>query len=504
MPRGERLTEVELVEDDDVDLTPRHVPAPGGPDDADPARAGQRPRRTWREWRRHGRWVVPVAVAAVGLLATQTLLDSRAAAVDARIAALPGAIVNVGAELTALWTPTDDERWYPVAFVGGTGVGPTVLDDGSPAVLARDLSTGQEVWSVAIAPAVPELLRSDTWGVSSCLPPPAELADPGRAPETLVCFTADAFRTAGPAEEQRMPSPAWARLVVVDLHDGTIRSQADVPPAWSAATLGDVTALAWLDDERHVVVAGVDTVTGEERWRYRSPDDEPDDDSAGWLSVSEAGGHAVVFTGAGQTYALSATGERRDDLALDQTWSGMGRLVARTDLGRNRVVRAGLPDLEVLGTLSTRVLDDGGVPGLEVSSAGGTVWGWDGRTGRQLWETELTEVVVPSGTPATVADGRVHLPTSAGTVALDARTGEVVWSYTTPVTTGQIEVMCDGPHIVLVVADPSASGPPSLDVLDRRTGTLVRTVAVPDDLQWLTRLGPRLLGYSEESAVVLG
>src|SRR4051794_13792216 len=82
MPRRDVLAAVELVEDDELDPRQRAPPA--------------RRRRRW--W-----WLVaPVAVLALAF-AGQQVLDARAHADDARIAALPGAVAPVGARLAVRW-----------------------------------------------------------------------------------------------------------------------------------------------------------------------------------------------------------------------------------------------------------------------------------------------------------------------------------------------------------------------------------------------------------------
>ncbi|QHT57627.1 PQQ-binding-like beta-propeller repeat protein [Cellulomonas sp. H30R-01] len=494
MARDGGLRPVEL-EEHDGDPGPPSTP----PHDGDDPPEGRTGRPGTRRGARRSAVLVGAAVVAALLVlgGVQVVLDRRAAAVDARIAALPGASVDVGTALTALWEVPPDVLWYPMLTRGTVAIGPAVLDDGAHGVAARDLRTGRVAWSVPIGPPVET--QVDGWtGSLTCAPPPARLADPNHVPDVLVCHTTD-VRPDAPGTAPGAES--WSRVVAVDLRTHTVRSSVDVARAPAAAVLGDVVALGRLDGGRHVEVVAVDTATGAERWRYRDPQPLPayaDDSSS--VSLGGAGDHVLVFGASGESYALAGDGTRIDGFRADLGWIDAGWLAVPADDGTRRVLRPGEPDLVVQGALARRTLDDGSAPGLEVSTTGSRTWGWDAKTGEQRWESEV-DASSPSEQTVVVAEGRVHTTATSGVRTLDARTGALLWSYDLPAGVVRTGVMCDGPHVSVV---SSTEDELALVVLDRRTGELVRTIPLPGHVEWAYPLGPYVLAASGDRATVLG
>lgn len=478
MARGERLSFVELVEDDDLDVA---APTPATPGTDVP------PRR----WRRPATVVgAAVAVVLAGLVVVQSVADARARGVDARIAALPGALAEVGDTLEPLWTP--DDAWWPTTTSGGAALGMTIAGDGTTALVARDVETGEERWSTTVSPAVAGAQPTD----ARCVPPEGEGVP---EPSTMVCFVTDALDSTGSIDPDAAPRPGtWSRVTVVDLRDGTVIAAHDLDePALHAAVLQDVVALLRVDAEGYVEITALDLVSGEEAWRYRHPTVLPGARDDRWSYVAESAGHVVVQTPL-QVLVLDPTGRLREDLRAAETWTG-SFLQAPRD-GRSLVVRAGQPDLEVLGDLVVRQLDDGSLPGLEVSSSGGHVYGWDADTGEQRWEVALDTGQIWS---ALVLDGRVHVATRTGVAALSGRTGEVLWSSDLAPGSTPSQVLTDGPHVLVEQVDPRGVDASVLVVLDRRTGAHVRDVSMPTGVQGVVPLGHRLLAYASQP-VVLG
>ncbi|WP_273652818.1 PQQ-binding-like beta-propeller repeat protein [Cellulomonas fimi] len=478
MARGERLSFVELVEDDDLDAA---APAPA------PAEATTAARR----WRRPALVAgAGAAVVVVGLAVVQGVADARVRAVDARIAALPGALGEVGDSLEPLWTP--DEAWWPTTTSGGAAIGTALQPDGSTALVALDVDTGEQRWSATVAPAVPGAELSE----ARCVPPEGEGVP---EPATMVCFATDARQSFGSIDPDAAWRPGtWSRLTVVDLRDGTVVAAHDLDePALHAAVLRDVTALLRLDDGGHVVLTAIDPVSGAEAWRYRHPTVLPGARDDRWSWVTEAAGHAVVQTPL-DTLVIDPAGRPRDDVRGIELWAGT--FLQAPHEGRTVVVRAGRPDLEVLGDFAARQLDDGSLPGLEVSSGGGWVYGWDADSGEQRWEVELD---VGQIWAALVLDGSVHVATRTGVAALDGGTGEVLWSYDLAPGTTPSQVLTDGPHVLVEQVDPEGVDPSVLVVLDRRTGVHVRDVSMPTGVQGVIPFGHRLFAFTTEP-VVLG
>ncbi|QHT57626.1 PQQ-binding-like beta-propeller repeat protein [Cellulomonas sp. H30R-01] len=479
MARGERLSFVELVEDDDHDVA---APTPGAPT-AEVVRA--------RRWRRPATVVgAVVAVVVLALVAVQSVVDARARGVDARIAALPGALADVGDTLEPLWSP--DDAWWPTATSGGAAFGMTIARDGTAALVARDVETGEERWSTAVSPEVAGAQPTD----ARCAPPEGEGAP---EPTTMVCFVTDALDSTGSIDPDAAPRPGtWSRVTVVDLRDGTVVAAHDLDePALHAAVLREVVALLRVDAAGHVEVTAVDPVSGDEAWRYRHPTVLPGARDDRWSYVTESAGHVVVQTPL-QVLVLDPTGRLREDLRGAETWAGPFLQAPRD--GRTLVVRAGRPDLEVLGDFAVRQLDDGSLPGLELSSSGGHVYGWDAETGGQRWEVVLDTGPIWS---ALVVDGRVHLATRTGVAALSGRTGEVLWTYELAPGSTPSQVLTDGPHVLVEQVDPRGVDGSVLVVLDRRTGVHVRDLSMPTGVQGVVPFGHRLLAFASEP-VVLG
>lgn len=497
MARDGGLRPVEL-EEHDGDHDQPTTPSPGGDDPHHRGTGG--PRGPHRARRRAVLVGAAVAVVLLALGGAQVVLDRRAAAVDARIGALPGASADVGTALTTLWEVAPDLLWYPLLVEGTVGIGPAARDDGAHAVVARDLRTGRVAWSVPIGP--PGEAPTDGWtGSLTCAPPPAGLADPNHVPDVLVCHTSD---VQGRATGTEPTSGSWSRVVTVDLRTHAVRSSVDAPRTPAAAVLGDVVALGTLDAERHVEIVAVDTATGTERWRYRDPDVLPDYvDDIGWISLQAAGDHVVVHGTDGSVYALDADGTRVDGLRADVGWLDERSLAVPVDDGRKRVLRPGEPDLVVRGTLARRTLDDGSAPGLEVSTVGSRTWGWDAASGEQRWETDVA-VSSPGEQTVVVAEGRVHTTATSGVRTLDARTGALLWSYDLPAGVARSGVMCDGAHVSVLAGTGDDEDELTLVVLDRRTGELVRRVPLPGDTTWAYPLGPYVVAATDRTATVLG
>src|SRR5688500_10464928 len=104
----------------ELDETGGPVPAPVPP---------ARRRGAWR-------WVVGVAVVVVAALAgTQVVLDARERATAERLAATPGVVRAVGADVGALWEPDPAQRAVIAQGidVDGAVLGLAVATDGSQA-----------------------------------------------------------------------------------------------------------------------------------------------------------------------------------------------------------------------------------------------------------------------------------------------------------------------------------------------------------------------------------
>ncbi|MBO3100889.1 outer membrane protein assembly factor BamB family protein [Cellulomonas fengjieae] len=482
MARRGPLTPVDLVESDE----PTESPAPQP--------AARRGRRWWL-------WAVPVAAVGIAL-GVQQVADARSRAADARIAALPGAIAPLGERLEVRWRladgmtapavdgPVANDRLH--GAVGSAG-GATSYD-------ALDLRTGERAWST---PLTGPDADPPTPGGAMCT------ADPGVEPERVVCLVIEGDLSSSENGGDGTQMPTGSRVVVLDLADGRVLADHPIIPTVSIAVLPGLVAAATIGDDRHLVVVATDPLTGEELWRYRHADPVRGVVDPGSTFITGIGDLAVVLNLTGGAVLVSASGERVEEDTETDSWgmTSQGRFyLDRPDpdgVGRlQRVFLPGRPPLEVRGQLLERAVDDGSVPGLEVS-IGDKAYGWDGRTGERLW---AADVGASSGWRETVLilEGTVYLSAGERVVALDARTGASRWTAPGVADGSSAELLTDGAHILLVESADAEDGAATVTVLDRRDGTLVRRLATPDGVYLALAAGRYLVGAGEQGMVGLG
>lgn len=480
MQRRADLAPVELLEDDE--LEPQDVAAPA---------------RTTRRW-----WLLAVPVVAVGLvLGTQQLIDARERAADARIAALPGAIARVGSSLDVVWQ-TDDAvggmAWNPVSLGALHGV--VVGADGSLAYQALDTTTGTTTWSTPLQGPDPALADPLNTTTTHCEPSGHDRA---------VCFVADGYHRSSDTGDDEGLAATAARVVVVDLTDGSVLADRPVPPTSSVAVLPDLLATAVVDDRRHLVVVATDPVTGDELWRFRDVDPvrgRVDDQTA---TITSAGDLIVLFNRPSGPLVLTADGTILEPAESTDSW-GTTREGWLTWSRRNpdgpdpltHVLRPGQSAIDVTGDLLNRTVDDGSVPGLELST-GGKTYAWDAATGARRW---TADVIAERnwGDQVLVLEGRVYLPTADGVVALDGEDGSILWTTPHSPATMPGELLTDGPHLLLVQSPVDPGGTGDVLVLDRRDGTALRRAPLPAGTWYAFEAGGRLISDDGDGIVGLG
>ncbi|WP_456846603.1 outer membrane protein assembly factor BamB family protein [Cellulomonas sp. P5_C6] len=474
MPRRADLASVELVEGDDVPPAELH------------ATVAAAPRR--RRW-----WLLLAApVMILGLVVgAQQVIDGRERAADARIAALPGAIAQVGDHLGTVWTT--DPGTSPLAsgpVADGALHGLLVGPDGSLTYSTVDVDTGTQVWSATLRGPDPALTDPTNRTTTDCQ---------AAADDRAVCFVTDGYRNfsdTGDASDGRPATQAHA--VVLDLADGSVLADHPVAPAGSLAVLPGLVATAVVDDQEHLVVVATDPMTGDELWRYRDPDPVRGaaDDSA--ADIAGAGGVVVLFNRPGGPLVLTPTGLPLDADGEGGSWQptldgGLAWALPDPAGGdqKESVLRGGEHPLDVTGDLLDSVVDDGSIPGLALSS-GRKTYAWDARTGRKLWEADVA-AAQNAGGQTLVLQGRVYLTTADAVVALDGRDGSLVWSTPrSPSTTGG-GLLTDGLHVLLVQSPLDSSGTGDLLVMDRRNGTALRRVPLPVGVAYAWVAGHRLI-----------
>lgn len=485
MPRRAALVPVELVEDSQPEPTTPTMPV--------------------RRSRRPLLWLLVPVVAVAVLAGAQQVSEAMARAADARVAALPGAIDPLGDGIDVVWRsdPIDLPLAYGLVAQGalhGVVVGP----DGSLTYRSVDLATGAERWSADLRGPDPALVDPLNTTRTRCQPWGADLADPTQ----VVCLVTDVYLgQAGTGEAGRVASQS--RLRVLDLADGQALADRAIAPVGSMAVLPGLVATGTVDAANHLLVLATDPLTGAELWRYRGAGPllgatPPPPDVAG------LGGLVFVATStADSPMLLSATGERIPVDAATNGWAGTEQgwlTLQRLEAGRNdpvtTVYRPGEPPVEVDGTLLDRSVDDGSVPGLEVST-GQALYGWDTRTGARRWEADVD--VAPVFRPSVlVIEGVVYVAGFDDIVALDARTGDVRWTFPRQVGSYRGELLTDGAHILLVDAPSDGVGTGYVTIVDRRDGTFVHRLALPAGVRDVFSAGRRLVDAGSQEIAGLG
>lgn len=456
--------------------------------------------------RRRGRWwpVVGVAAVLVGALAvTQSVLDSRERAAQERLAATPGVVRPVDADVGVLWRPDPAAEAVLLQGIdaGGAMVGLAVADDGSQAFVGIDQRTGEQRFSTPLlGPDAARARSLDRSAAGTCVPVPAASAPTRQA----VCLVSDGFVQYGDEGVETRKPATTTHVVVLDTADGHV--VADTPaPAATATALAVLPGLAVVFDPDAGVI-GRDLLTGAVRWTYGPPTPAVYRRSFagdlqlfgvdGMVGVAVPGWTAALLSPSGEVLRAARPGD--GDFVIDPV---AGRLALLTSTGsgalRSTLVQRGHEDVDLPGGLLTLSVDDGSVPGLVLTSDV-SLRAWDAATGRARWKADVVASV-----NALVLDGRVYLSTQAGVVALDARTGEVAWRGAT--TEGNVPgfVATDGER--LVVADqPVVGGPRSeLVAFALDDGHAEWRVPFPDGLRSSVALGHLLLGWGDDGRLVV-
>jgi hypothetical protein len=476
--------------------------------------AAQRPARR-RRW-----WLVPAAAAVVvlALVAYQGVTDARQRAALAALADVPGVLEPIDPDLPIRWElngPTTEAVSYGV-MADGASTNLVIDPDGSQRVVAVDLGSGAERWSVPVlGPNAPlAAARADGNGTSSgyCMPVGADREEP----TSIACVVSDGFQTYG---EDYVEVPATQSFVrVLDVHDGHTIAQWPAEHAGIGVSEGRVVVARWAGDDA-IEVSAYEPPSDDPVWTrqleiptvatYR--DDRP--------SIQGVGGAVEVSTG-----SWSAR--------LDENGEPLAQQPRRDDTGGTWLVQAPNSDRLVSvsysndGTTSTQLLkpdgsvehvlsgdlvytsvDDGSVPNLLLtmpspSSDGGVgggdeevplggLRGSDVRTGRTLWTADIST----SGYGALVLLGRVYVLAGLGIDVLDGRTGKVLWTIEAPKGLTYGTIMTDGRHL-LAVRNPSEVGASWIDAFDLTGADLAWSAVVPAGLSEVRPMGKVLFGVA--------
>lgn len=486
MARGGGMQEVELL-DGDHDVT-------------------QQPEAPARS--RRGLWWIAAGAGALALslVGTQLVVDAREDAAVARLAAVPGVFPPLGDELVVGRTISQPEAtslWSGIQIGGGRTAALLVAQDGSQSVAAIDQRTGEDVWSTPlVGPNAERAASLDNAYGGGCQGDGA-----GKEPATIVvCLATDGFVRYGDDAEERVPATA-SRVVVLDAGDGHVVTEWAVEDATQLALAGDLVVVGTRDPERGVVVVAHD-LTGDEQWRYEEPVGADAVQQQYWGLFSA--GDVVALSDDDGLVLLSPTGRlvRGDLRAVSRNASfgtdpvtGTFSITSYAGTGA-RTTTLLARDADPAGDVVLRgepvqvTVDDGSLPGVVLTYLS-HAYAWDRRTGEQLWEAE----VQPSY-HALVVRGRVFLSTSTEIVALDGRSGEVVWRTPLP-SYGEGQLATDGRDLLLLSHAYDDSGEGGVTVYDLATGHTLRTIPYPEGVADVQLLNGVLVGWSYLSGEVM-
>ncbi|KQR17364.1 PQQ-binding-like beta-propeller repeat protein [Cellulomonas sp. Leaf334] len=493
--RGE-LQEVELLDEHDVPLSsppPRRRIAPGAV-------------------------VVGALVVAAGLAATQWVITARERAAVEALAQVPGVLAPVDETITVARTVAGEDAGTLFGHSEG------VLDratDGSQSYTWVDGTGGGSGWTAELmgpSAALAAVASGHVVSGSTCVTDSAPSIDPVPATRVVCLVTDGAFvvdPTSGTGLE-RLPATT-REVVVLSVADGSVLARWPVDAGEYVAVLPDVVVLgSWSATD--ITLAGYDPLTGEQRWTRAEPLPRgfrlSDDDHLG-ISLFRVG-DLLGYSGPERSLLLlSADGRPVRDLdgelggMVDAGWltDQDGRIILQSqsaDAPRTTFLAPdGDPagDVTVDGRLVHTVLDDDSVPGL-LLTAHRALCAWDERTGDALW---ANDEVVSAGS-ALVMRGRVFVTTANGVVALDARTGALVWATETERRMAVSAIATDAHHLLVMLDPTTRDGEPVLVAYDPASGHEEFRAHYPDGISMVGPARRTLVGMDETTNeyVVLG
>ncbi|MEZ0446614.1 PQQ-binding-like beta-propeller repeat protein [Cellulomonas sp. ICMP 17802] len=456
----------------------------------DPGPTTAAPRRFRRRW-----FVVGAVAVAAALGVTQWAGVTGERAEQARLAAVPGVLAPVDDTLVVSRPAPDVGLGAAAVHVDGRG--------------AQSLSWAG--WTTTLAG--PNAALADAEGqvvaASTCRPDSRAGADPSTA-DHVVCLVTDGgvIRDGGSSFAQ---VPATSRQVVVlSADDGAVLAQWSVDHGDSMALFPGGVALGSAYGTGTTVTAYV-SLTGEERWTYVDPD--PAAIHLSSVSLFRAGDLLAYRSSPGSLLLLSTDGTavRTITQPTGGSWGWgtdprTGQLVLEsqdaTGAARMTIVAPdGDPDADVTvaGGPVHLTVDDGSVPGL-LLSADSAVHAWDAGSGAARWSHADDTVA-----SALVLRGRVYLATGGRIVALDGRTGRVLWTARAEEGLVPRALLTDGDHLLVGLIATSTDATPALVAYDPATGQEDFRASYPPGVTEVTSIGRQLIGHdgSSDEYVVL-
>lgn len=398
---GPRLEPVELDEDGAPPERPRV------------ASDARRPRR-WP-------WALS-ALALVGALAvTQHVVDARRTAHLERFDDVPGVVLPLQHVPARLWDlPAPQE-------VQGEAAGRlvTVRVDGEGVVEGHARATGRADWTTRLP--LPEPADTGASPGLECRPLAGGEGRVGR----LACVLSPQDRAV------QLERPEDREVVVLDGTDGSVVARWNARlQVWGVAGDRVVTAAATGDDA-HAWTVTARRADGSRAWSRALPAWRPPSQPARRQPAASVDGDAnhVLLSADGHAALLAADGH------VLRTLAGDGATAWSFDRA-GALVRLSLPEVGDSASGLVEHVDAAGVPpasqpfllGVDDGSADDVVLaltpdglaGFDGASGRRLWT--FSQVWLPG----VLLGGHLYVQDATDVVALDARTGRVLWRSPVP------------------------------------------------------------------------
>ena len=439
------------------------------------------------------RWIVVAGIATVITVAlTQWVGVARERAAVARLAEVPGVLRPVDDTLVVARRVSPAELGVLDADTGGVV---DVAGDGSQTITWNGWTTELSGADERFADAEGDVLVGTTCELDSA---------PGAEPSTashLVCLVTDGGSIVdGGSGFAEVPATA-RRVVVLSADDGTVLAQWPVDRGDSMALFSGGVVLGSATP-RDITLTAYVSLTGEQRWSHvdRQPEGFALSDSGvRYVSIFRAGELLGYAPSGGSLQLVGADGtvvRRMSDTVGDGSWGWMtdprtGLLVMQSVDATGSplttfVAADGDPesDVTVDGQPLQVTVDDGSVRGLLLTSADG-VHAWDAGSGASRWTHDVGVV-----SNALVLRGGVYLATSREVVALDGRTGRVLWTTGRATDLEPRGVLTDGQHVLAALGGAT----PALVAYDPAGGHEVFRAPYPPGVTEVTAIGRRLVG----------
>ncbi|WP_421733082.1 PQQ-binding-like beta-propeller repeat protein [Cellulomonas sp.] len=462
---------------------------------------------------RHRLWLVGgVAVVAVALGVTQWVVNAREDAAVERLAQVPGVLAPVDEALEVVRTLTPED----LASLTGEAYGVLLRgEDGAQSYQWFEPADEGPGWATPLLAAPVGLAdASQVYFDTTCVTDEPSGTGAGDA-DHVVCLVTDSGYVMSTTGQSGGALPTTTTdIVVLDTVDGSVLARWPSDGGTSIAALPEgvvVVGLVGDASDEPLAVTAYDILTGERRWTH----EEPWTPGPAGIGVFRAGDLLAFSAQDGKLTFLSPDGDVvRDGVRLFMQGRALSPLSWgwRTDPRNGALVLIGqapdgtprstflaangdpAADVVVRGEVVELGVDDGSVSGLLLSRDTSSLYAYDARTGARRWTADLR-----STTTALVLRGRVYATTAREVVALDGRSGRVLWRSDELVGLTPSALLTDGAHILAAAERTGSSSVAALIAFDPADGTEVFRAPYPDGVIEVEAIGRALVGRDAAS-----